>query len=414
MNYDFLDSALFTCLKYPKLKNVPESTITSKTKTKRLVTYQKTNERLKNPILSLTTKKGFKCIWGYKCQLNSLKVVKKRGQIQCSGYKKVSLNSEVLNINASSCYKDALILVVTEDCYLIINHLLDVMSTVPGRFLDVQLSPYYPSQIATLTDSSLQIQSQSDSKFVCKGFTGFDFHFSPFVFSLFNDTCVSLKDSRQAKPIPVYSTTPIFQVLPIDCCYNYSILTESVDLIDCRYWRPYKKYPHLTPGKHWRMFTYPLRTTMYTEGEVAETHQDLFCISDNIEKIPHLKEFTLNDIFLSLTPGCEDCGKLQPCISEFTELHAGTYAFLNGTKTWVQVCKSGGFYIQSPNSPLTLSALAEKSRVLYRRKLKSAKKFNKLPFLEALLSADTKVPQSAKPTLPFTFDPVFEDFEDDN
>lgn len=414
MNYDFLDSSQYTCLVYPKLKNIPESTITSKTNTKHLVTHQKFNSRLRNPILSITIKKGFKCIWGYKSKLNSIKLTKKRGLVQCSDHKKIDLKSEILNINASNYYKDALILVLTEDCYLIVNHKLSVISKVSGTFLDVQLNPYYPTQIATLTDSLLQMPCQSESNFLCKGFIGFDFHFSPFVFNLYNNTSINLKDSRQPKLMPVYSTSPIFQVLPIDCCYNYSILTETVDLIDCRYWRPYKKYPHLTPGKNWRMFTYPLRTTMYSEGVIAETHQDLFCISDNIEKIPHLKEFTLNDIFLSLAPGCEDCGKLQPCISEFTELHAGTYALINEKKFWVQICKAGGFYIQSQNTDLNLSTISEKSRVLYKRKLKSAKKVNKLSFLESLLMTDIKAPISTKPTLPFTYDPVFEDFEDDN
>lgn len=414
MNYNFLDSSQFSCLIYPKLKNIPDSTLATLTNTKPLISAHDLHPKLRNPIITLLTNKGFLCIWGFKSTLSQLKIIKSRNIIKSSNLKKIKLSSHILDISASNNFKDALIVVLTEDSFIITNNSFEVISKFNEKFIDVRINPYYPSQISFLTESFLQLQHDSESKLSCEKYSGYEFHFSPFVFSLYNSTSVYLKDIRQPKLLPVYSATQIFQIKPIDCCYNYGILTDSTELIDCRYWKPYKKYPHITPGKRRRMFTLPLRTMMYSDGYISDTHQSLYCISDCIEKIPHSKEYPLNEIFLSLTPGCEDCGKLQPCIAEFAELYAGTPGLINDKEVWVQVCKAGGLYLESENETLSLSSISEKSRVLHKRSIASVKKFNKLPFLESLLASPIKIPKNPKPELPFLFDPVFEDFEDDN
>ena len=170
MNYTFLDSPNFSCLKYPKLKNIPDSTLASITNTKPLLLNPGLHPKLRNPILTLTAKKGFWCIWGFKSTLNQIKITEKRSIVKSSKYKKLKLPSHILSVTASGTSKSALLMILTETSYLTMNYSFEILSKCNGKFIDVHFNPYFPTQLATLTDSCLQPQANIESTFPCSGF----------------------------------------------------------------------------------------------------------------------------------------------------------------------------------------------------------------------------------------------------
>ena len=413
----FQSSRNFSCLSLPYLKDIPESFICSLFDTKPRK-EEKTDSRSKimNPITYTKIENGIKLFWAYKSYINQISIVKTRNRIKPSKKLNLKLDSTIISLSLStaSSRSSQYLLIQTCKSFYTVSQSLCILSTSHTRVSSIKFSPYIPDQITFLKDEKLQTLGPSSSSQIisCNSFKNFEFEFSPYVLTLYNSSSVCTLDTRELKLHQVYSSSNISQLLPIDCCFSYSLLNDNIELVDCRYWKAYRKFSHLACSSNWTLFTVPDRSKMYKSGALCKSEQSLYCISDIIEKIDHSFNDITKEIAFNLVPETYESPAVQPSISSFAKLYSALPCKINKNLFWVQVCSAGGVYLENSNNELYLSSLAQSCKISSTTRLKTCKKHDKSVLLSSLLNSKLEFPLSEKPTLPYSLQPIIYDFDD--
>lgn len=414
---NFQSSRNFSCLSLPNLQDIPESFICSLFDTKPRK-KEKTDPgcKIMNPITYTKIENGIKLFWAYKSYINQISIVKKRNRIKSSKKLSLKLDSTIISLSVSKTpsRSNQYLLIQTYKSFYTLSQSLCILSSNHTQVSSIKFNPYIPDQITYLKDEKLRTQGPGASSQVlsCSSFKNFEFDFSPYVLTLYNSSSVCTVDTRESKLHQVYSSSNISQILPIDCCYSYSLLNDNIELIDCRYWKAYRKFSHLACSSNWTMFTVPDRSKMYKSGALCKSEQSLFCISDIIEKFDHSFNDIIKEIALNLVPETYESPVVQPSISAFAKLYSALPCKINKNLFWVQVCSAGGVYLENSSNELYLSDLAQSCKISSKSRVKTCKKHDKSGLLSSLLNAKLEFPFSEKPSLPYSLQPIIYDFDD--
>ena len=326
-----------------------------------------------------------------------------------------SLNSEILALSQSSS-SDPSILVETLRNFQILTTNLETLHIYEIDVKSVHCNPFNSSQIAYLTENCLTLLGKKKLSFLNSGFDGFEFNFSPFLITFYNSSTIALKDMRQEKDVILYSGANIKQALPIDCCYHMAVLSNDLEIFDCRYWNSIHKYEHFTKNENWHIMTFPTRENMYVDGMVSETHQKLYGLGDNIEEYPHVQENILQEFIFELSSSNQ---KLPTIVNSIASLNifpllAAHPITIGNKEIFVQTSKNEGLFIESENFEVTVAETFYQSKLIYNREIETANFYDKKEFFQFLINENCCVPNSEKPKVLIDCEPEFEDFEDEH
>jgi hypothetical protein len=411
---NYQSSRNFSCLSLPVLKSVPESLISSLFNSPPCLQSPIPNStRPSNPISYIKTTKGIDLFYSFHSTLNKLSITKSRSKLKSSKKFSIKLDSEIHSLSLSNP-KDSssFLLIQTSKGFQRFSLNLESEFNFKSSVSEVHLNPYYPSQVVFLKENEIHLQNERNSRIRVENIDRFDFEFSPYIFTLNNSSSIYRMDIREGRQHQVYLSNFIQQVLPIDCCFSFAVLNDGVELVDCRYFKPYKNYSHLSFGGKRVLFTSPGRPEMYKSGTVGNNEQDLFCLSKTVEKLAHGKNEFLDETLSSFVPVCFDSGCIQPSISGFSSLFSAIPCKIMKNRYWLQVCTGGGVYIENSSSVLFYSELCEKAKISSKARLKTCKKYDQSKTLESLLSSQVSFPESKKPILPYNLQPMIYDFDD--
>jgi hypothetical protein len=416
MDFSYLWEANFSILSYPKLENITDYEISQFTNTEALMPKPESIKH-KNPIIVLPNLPGHIIYWSYKTIISNYYIDRtyiipiKTGFLSESSIN-YDANTEILSILHYINLSDTGIILELVGGFIIMTPGLEVLYRYDINLKDIHCNPYYPSQIAYLTDTDFCLLNKTNFSFECSGWEGFDFYFSPFQLVLHNSIKIDIKDIRQPKTTPLHTGSDIKQVLPLDCDYLVSVLSNGVEIYDCRYWGIIEKYNHLHKSNNWHLIEHPKRAGMYHDGILNGTHQSLYGISESLEQYPYTKTEFAQDLFADLL-NTEKLCKTISNIGAFgiTPLLAAAPLTIKNKEIWAQTSSNGGLFIENEweNS---VSNILFNSKLVYTRRMQTSKLYDFKNYLENLISEELYIPLSQKPKLLITEDPEFEDFED--
>ena len=239
-NYSSLFPTNFSILSYPKLENITDYNLSMFTNTNPLIKAPQTL-KTKNPILIIAISSvNIAIFWSYKNTLSINYLDKTLLSLSKDSFSLIyTIQKEVkgiiLSISNIKSDSNQFILLETKKNYQIFDTDIKLLEIIKVNLKDIHCNPFYPDQISYLTEDNLCIVNNKSFSYSTSEYDGFEFYFSPFLLTLFNKNTVSLKDMRQENEAIIHSGMNIHQALPIDCCYSMAVLTDCIEIYDCRY-----------------------------------------------------------------------------------------------------------------------------------------------------------------------------------
>lgn len=406
----------FKAIHYPRLEHLTDFNISLLTNTQPLLPIP-IKPPSKNPITSIPTSSGYSIFWGFASTLSNKYIDKtdlsiSKSSITTSPTSSTSLQSQILSISSLESLSEILILVETANSFHIFDLNLTQIQAQEAKLKDIHSNPFYPNQIAYLTEKEFSLVNKSNFAFACEGYNGFEFQFSPFLITFYNSSTISLRDMRQEKEIPIHTGNDILQVLPIDCCYSMAVLGKELMIYDCRYWDVTHKYTHVHDSENWFLMEFPQRSSMYADGKVSQTHQKIYGKSNYIEEYSHNQKPLLEELMSELTTNPYYLPSIINSINSFPLL-AAVPITVNNKEIWLQTSENGGLFIESKSAPDSFFANCIFTNKIIDTKINpEVTVFDRKEFLENVIGDELKIPFSARPSLLLKVDPDFEDFED--
>ena len=401
--YPHFKSNNFTVVKEPQTPTTPAFTDFLATKLTLTTPLLRNHPELQGPSPTLLVTPS-RVYWKTPFGLRTVQYTYSESQVSFGGCEDLP----ILGVKKLSQLEDK-ILVLSGESLLSLD--TEGTTTVLGSSAgDLQVNPYIPRSFATLDKDHLStfgVRTQQIN--FGSEYLGFDYFMSPLVLILYKSDSVYLYDFREDTQHRILDIPQTKHVLPSDETYQLAVLSQQVQIYDCRFWKVSDTFNHSieSPPPEF-LFPLPDRASFYRE----RTHQQVFGISPSyVEEYPFQKpSFNMHGLMKLVSPTM-NLPELKNSISFHFELSSLQWAG-KIEDVWVQACVQGGLYVESstvcnfhPFFDLHNPAFKEppKKRTFYV--------VDKRDFFEEI-TQKPQLEQSSPPKLNIEEEQDFEDFED--